>query len=50
MQNIDDVKDEDDVDTYDQYVVSNVRVPIGYDIHSGKVFRRKRDPDGTMRG
>jgi hypothetical protein len=28
MPNIDDVKDEDDVDTYYQYVGAHVRVPI----------------------
>jgi hypothetical protein len=42
MPDIDDVKDEDDIDTYDQYVGSHVRVPIGDDIRSGKVVRRKR--------
>jgi hypothetical protein len=29
MPDIDDVKDEDDVDTYAQYVGAHVRVPIG---------------------
>jgi hypothetical protein len=29
MPYIDDVKDEDDVDTYDKYVGLHVRVPIG---------------------
>jgi hypothetical protein len=32
MPYIDDVKDEDDVDTYDQYIGSHVRVPIGDEI------------------
>jgi hypothetical protein len=44
------IKDEDDVDTYDQYVRAHVRVPIGDDIRSGKVFRCKRKMDGTARG
>jgi hypothetical protein len=50
MIDIDDVKDEDDVDTYDQYVGTHVRVPIGGDIRSGEVVRRKRELDGTVRG
>jgi hypothetical protein len=50
MPDIDDVKDEDDVDTYDQYVGSHVRVPIGDEIRSGKVVWRKRELDGTARG
>jgi hypothetical protein len=50
MSDIDDVKDEDDVDTYDQYVGAHVRVPIGDAIRSGKVVRRKREMDGTVRG
>jgi hypothetical protein len=49
IPDIDDVKDEDDVDTYDQYVGSHGRVPIGYEIRSGKVVRRKRDMDSTVR-
>jgi hypothetical protein len=49
MPDIDDVKDEDDVDTYDQYVGARVRVPIGGEIRYGKVFRRKRELDGTVR-
>jgi hypothetical protein len=47
---IDDIKDEHDVDTYDQYVGAHMRVPIGDEIRSGKVVRRKRELDGTMRG
>jgi hypothetical protein len=50
MPDIDDVKDEDDVDTYDQYVEAHVRVPIGDEIRSGKVSRVKRDLDSTVRG
>jgi hypothetical protein len=50
MPYIDDIKKEHDVDTYDQYVGSYVRVPIGDDIRSGKVLRRKRELDGTARG
>jgi hypothetical protein len=45
-----DVNDEDDVDTYDQYVGAHVRVTIGDKIRSGKVVRSKRDMDGTVRG
>jgi hypothetical protein len=40
MTYIDDVKDDDYVDTYDQYVGAHVRVPIGDEIRSGKVVRR----------
>jgi hypothetical protein len=50
MPDIDDAKDEDDVDTYDQYDGAHVRVPIGDEIRSGKVVRRKRELDGTVRG
>jgi hypothetical protein len=50
MPDIDDIKKEHDVDTYDQYVGAHVRVPIGNEIRSGKVIRRKRDLDGTVRG
>jgi hypothetical protein len=39
MPYIEDVKDEDDVDTYDQYVGAYVMVLIGADNHSGKVVR-----------
>jgi hypothetical protein len=37
MPDIDDIKEENDVDTYDRYVGAHVRVPIGDEIHSGKV-------------
>jgi hypothetical protein len=50
MPDIDDIKEEHDVDTYDQYFGAHVRVPIGDEIRSGKVVRRKRDLDGTERG
>jgi hypothetical protein len=50
MPDIDDIKKENDVDTYDQYVVAHVRVPIGYEISYGKVVRRKRELYGTVRG
>jgi hypothetical protein len=50
MPDIDDIKEEHDFYTYDQYVVAHVRVPIGDDIRSGKVVRRKRDLDGNVRG
>jgi hypothetical protein len=50
ISDIDDIKEEHDVDTYDQYVGAHVRVPIGDEIRSGKVVRRKRELDGTVRG
>jgi hypothetical protein len=50
MPDIDDIKEEHDVDTYYQYVGAHVRVPIGDEIRSGKVVWRKREPDGTVRG
>jgi hypothetical protein len=50
MPDIDDVKEENDVDTYNQYVGAHVRVPIGDEIRSGKAVRRKRELDGTARG
>jgi hypothetical protein len=50
MPDIDDIKEEHDVDTYDQYVGAHVRVPIGNEIRSGKVVRRKREMDDTVRG
>jgi hypothetical protein len=43
MPDIYDIKKEHDVDTYDQYIGAHVRVPIGDEIISGKVLRRKRD-------
>jgi hypothetical protein len=50
MPDIDDIKEEHDVDTYDQYVGAHVGVPIGDEIRFGKVVRRKRELDGTVRG
>jgi hypothetical protein len=50
MPDIDDIKKEHDVDTYDQYVGAHIRVPIGNEIRSVKVLRRKRELDGTVRG
>jgi hypothetical protein len=50
MPDIDDIKEEQDVETYDQYVGARVRVPIGNDIRSGKVLRRERELNGTVRG
>jgi hypothetical protein len=46
----DDVKIQDDVDMYDQYFGAQVWVPIGDDIRTGKVVRRKRELDGTSNG
>jgi hypothetical protein len=50
MPEIDDIKEENDVDTYDQYFGAHVRVPIVDEIRSGKVVQRKRELDGTVRG
>jgi hypothetical protein len=50
MPDIDDIKEDNDVDTYDQYVGSHVRVPIGDEIRSGKVVRCQRELDDTVRG
>jgi hypothetical protein len=50
IPDIDDVDDDHDVDTYDQYVGAQVRVPIGGDTRSRKVTRRKRELDGTWKG
>jgi hypothetical protein len=50
MPDIDDIKKEHDVNTYDQYIGARGRVPIGNEIKSGKVIRRKRELDGTVRG
>jgi hypothetical protein len=50
MPYIDYIKEDNDVDTYHQYVVAHVREPIGDEIRSGKVVRRKRELDGTVRG
>jgi hypothetical protein len=50
MPDIDDIKEGHDADTYDQYFGAHVRLPIGDEIRSGKVVRRKRELDGTVRG
>jgi hypothetical protein len=50
MPDIDDIKKEHDVDTYDQYVGDHVRVPVVDEIRSGKGLWRKNDLDGTVRG
>jgi hypothetical protein len=50
MPYIDDIKEEHDVYTYDQYVGAHVRVPIGDEIRSGMVVWRKSKLDGTARG
>jgi hypothetical protein len=49
MPDIYHVKNKDDGDTYDQHVVSQVRVPIGDEILTGKVVWRKRELNGTER-
>jgi hypothetical protein len=45
-----DIDDIDDVNTYDQYVGAQVRVPVGDEIHSGKFVRRKRELDRNVKG
>jgi hypothetical protein len=50
MPDIDDIKEEHDLETYDQYVGAHVRVPIRDEIRSWKVLRCKHDLDGTVRG
>jgi hypothetical protein len=50
MPDIDDVKNEYDVDTYDQYVGAHVRVSIGDIICTGKVVGHKRELYGSVRG
>jgi hypothetical protein len=50
MPDIDAIKEDNDVDTYDLYVGARVRIPIGDEIRSGKVVWRKRDLDGNVRG
>jgi hypothetical protein len=50
MPEIDDIKEDNYVDTYDQYFGAHVRLPIGDEIRSGKVVQRRRDLDGTVRG
>jgi hypothetical protein len=50
MPDIDDIVEEHDVDTYDQYFGAHVRVPIGDEIRYGKVLCRKCELYGTVRG
>jgi hypothetical protein len=50
MPDINDIKEENDVDTYDQYFGAHVRVPIGDEIRSGKVVQCKRELYDTLRG
>jgi hypothetical protein len=50
MPDIDNVDNEHDVDTYDQYVGAQVRLPIGGEISSGRVMMCKRELDGTWKG
>jgi hypothetical protein len=50
IPDIDYIKEDHDVDTYDQYVGAHVRVPIGDEIRSGKVVHHKRELDVTVRG
>ena len=46
------VPDIDHVDpnTYDQYIGAEVKLPIGDMVMAGKVKRRKRERDGTLKG
>jgi hypothetical protein len=50
MPDIDDVAKDHDVDSYDQYVSAQVRVPICGEIRSGRFTRLKRELDGTWKG
>jgi hypothetical protein len=50
MPDIDDVKDKDYVGTYDKYSGSQLKVTIGDEIRTGKVVRRKRELDDTVKG
>jgi hypothetical protein len=50
MPDIDDIKNNDDVDMYDQYVGAQVRVHIGDEIFTEKVVRRKRELDENVKG
>ena len=45
-----DEMDEDDPDTYDQYVGATVKLPIGDKFVAGKVRGRKRELDGSVKG
>jgi hypothetical protein len=50
MPYIDDVKKKYDVDIYDQYVGSHVRVTIGGEIPTGKALQCNCELEGTVRG
>jgi hypothetical protein len=50
MPDIDDIKEDNDVDTYGQYVGAHMRVPIGDEIRSGKVVQSNLELDDTVRG
>jgi hypothetical protein len=50
IPDVDEADNDSDVDTYDQYVEDQVRVPTGGEICSGKVMRHKRELDGTLKG
>jgi hypothetical protein len=50
MPDIDDIKEENDIDTYDQYGGAHVWVPIGDEIRSGKVVWHKQEMDETVMG
>jgi hypothetical protein len=45
-----DIDEVHDIDTYHQYDGAQVIVPIGDDIRNGKVMRRKPELDGTVKG
>ena len=46
----DDMGDDADPDTYDQYVGATVTLPMGDQNVAGKVHGRKREADGTAKG
>jgi hypothetical protein len=50
IPDIDDGQDENGIDTYDQYVLAQVRVPVGDEIRTGNVMRCKRELYGTLKG
>jgi hypothetical protein len=47
---IPDADDEIDVDTYDQYIGAEILLPVGNEMLSAKVRRRKRTVDGKLTG
>jgi hypothetical protein len=50
MLDIDDIKDKDDIDTYDQYVGDQVRVPIEDEIRTSRVIWLERELNGPAKG